>query len=101
LHQHWVATENDLGGGGWTAPMVRAVEGLSNPNRGFNLWQNRPSGCGVMGVGVGGSWGALIHFMLGITREEENSVWSQSRFTLEEKERDKQKISAGREWKKY
>ncbi len=51
----WVAAEHDRGGGSEAAPMVRVVEGWSDPNGGFNFRLNRPSGCRVMGVGVGGS----------------------------------------------
>jgi hypothetical protein len=47
----WVAAEYGA------APMVRVVEGWSDPNGGFNFRLNRPSGCRVMGVGVGGSGG--------------------------------------------
>ncbi len=65
----WVAAEYDRGGGGGAALMVRVVEGWLDPNGGFNFRLNRPSGCRVMGVGVGGSGaGEYYHCEVFFTR---------------------------------
>ncbi len=70
-----MVAKNERGGGGGAAPTVRMVEGWLFPNDGFNFRRNPPEGCGVMGVGVGGSvWGGFIS--CGGRRNSKNGAFS-------------------------